>query len=349
VRNYIAAGVIMLASLSACGGGGGSSPAPISTPTTAPTTAPQGYSVRVKFTGGTSLASPQSLLRQTQGAVTAHPLDSSSASPQLPIAIAVQPPSNSYFSSPLLWQGIATVVVAPQPSTVPTASYAVTGVSATSAPLPLPSGQPTAPPQTVVSATTTSTVGAGSLNVNLTGSVSATTSVPLYVVNRGNIACNDKPVPPQSASQPVPSDQYGGVKFVSGTLQPSATTADADLYIDASWCTGAGFVNSADANTTLYAPHGAAWISSATTPFVGVKASQCGNTFTSMPMASVLQGLQLQTNPNDILLLTTADNHCVKVALNQASAGTPPSGSLNGSPAQVAFSWEEAGFSQDGF
>lgn len=334
--------------LTACsGGGGGVTPTPQPKPTQTPIH-PTTYTVRIAFHGGDALHS-QSLGRSTE--VFIHPFDTTTAG-QSPVVMSVPNPANSYFANDdVQSQGVASAVVDPAPSAQPDATFNVVGapnVSVNALPVPTPTGSPV-PPQAALQADQGAAPVAATLNANVNvAGATITDAVPLFLVSPGHLACGDVPLYDRN-SQIESTDQWGGVTITGGVVAQATDINSADLYLDGSWCTQDGFVNQADTDVTLYAPHGAVLISSTVTSFASLTAAMWSNSFTSITLASLEQQATDPVTPKDELLVQTASGKVVEIALNEIGSGTPPSNGVHGTPATLNFSYQQSGYSVNGF
>jgi len=340
VKRILGLAVVGIAALLVACGGGSTNPTPsaTSTPTTmpAPTTQPAPtYHVHVAFSGGASLASPQSV--RGARAWHSHVLDTSSSTMQLPIevgTIATDP--MSLLAGDHENVGIATVIVSPQPSASPSATLTGTGVTLAIAPAVEPS--PPGPEFNVSSMSTTT--ASGSVIADVTSPITTTETVPFYVQKLVQIGCNSTTILGQDA-QAHAVDQVGGLSISGGLATPASSIAQADLYFDGPQCTSVGFINSSESEATIHFPFGAVFESSTTTPFATLSAASWSNLITSATYTQLLAGATAATNPQDELLIKTASGSIVKLALL---------GSLSTANERIVrFLFAQSGSSADGF
>lgn len=347
MKRLTALAIFAIATLAGCGGGGGGV-----TPQPTQSNPPKStqYSVMVKFAGGATLRTPQSVRRSagqnTMQGVVLHPLDSSTSTSQLPVEMAVAPLNNGDEEEfdHVADAGTATIVVAPQPSATPSVSLSPSGLALSVQPIASPPPG-SAGPQFNVSQSTITSPASGSLVAAVSGSVNQTVTVPTYVIERTVISCGDNAVYGYD-SQIHPEDQSGAVQFHNGTALTETDTAQADVYFDGPHCTVNGTYNSTEAQATLHFPYGAVYASSVASPFATLSAATWSNSFTSQTYAQLVASATAVTNPGDELLVKTADGHIVKLALT-SELGSGAQG--NETMVEVNYDYEESGFSVDGF
>lgn len=276
MRNYIAAGVIMLASLSACGGGGASSPAavtpPISTPTTVPTTVPQTRTASIVWAGaahpsGTTVA--QSAGRK--------PL--SGPPTPYPILLSVCDPTVEGCNSPDT-QITAAANQSPAPTPSSTPSWTVTAPIALG---PVVAGQTQgafAGAQVTIGAPTGVAPGVYQAVAKFADATTATTAVNVYqhaTMGYGHTV---------DSTSIAPKSYVAGYKFATGTNV--ADTTQADLWLDT---TGihcpAGCRVFMNGDPKQYAEP--SFVNLTATDFASVSPSLWAADFTTMPVATYQQ------------------------------------------------------------
>lgn len=240
MKRILLTSVVLASSLLAACGGGGSTPIPVVTNPPKPTT----YSVTLKYSGGAQPRSAQVALLRIQSTAQA-----TSATP--PPILLVAPDNTNGMAQFQPGTGdsqtIATAVVAPNPSSSPSASWsggdANVSVAAGTQPL-------------------TAVVNANALNHSDATAVLASVTIPgstpiqvqpnVYEYARLTTSCN----PNDESSAPNANEWTSGVVFdASGNPTVASNPASADIYVDGPNCYGA-FQNASETVETLHMPYG---------------------------------------------------------------------------------------------
>lgn len=334
----LAAATVAASTLAACSGGGGSTgggnPLPTSTPTVT-------YSVKVKFTGGASLKSPQARLLSVR--IQAHAMNSTGAN-QLPVELSLPPVTGSQYTGEGT-SGVASVVVSPQPTSTPIVAISTSGVAVTTTPLPYASPGPTDPPRFTVAEGNINAPATGQLTATVTAPTQMTVNVPIYAIQNGALACGAAQIPGQD-SQYHSADNVAGLAFASGQATVVTIKTQADLYFACPNASAVGFNDATLTDATIFAPYGMVQESSLVAPFATLTAAQWSNAQTSITATALQSALTNPTTPNDEWLIQTASGKVVKIAFYSLlinASGTPQQST------GIYFAWAQAGFSQDGF
>lgn len=313
--------------LAACGGGS-SNPMPNPGPTNAPTQYPPptnapkiAYTAEIDFAGALGGAQTiQSGLRRvlSQGA------------PATPIPVQIVAPdyngSNIGYDGCLgndcaVDQGEVLVIVSPAPSAMPTTTLSNDTPHTTVVPTPSPSPGTTPGPEPTGTVSVQTIQGDGTINVQTAGNIVATIGAPVNLAPTTAVyqylgialECNIDPRYPDGSSQ--------GWKWTGTAWQADPDPSTADIYVTGSKCND-GYGVAGDPGTLRF-PGGGTFLSD-DTPFSSVPASAWANTYTSMPMQSVLDTPNPDGSDNALLVAKTRSGVVFKTYPLElgASAGT---------------------------